>query len=255
MRIRLFLDKPLHESAAAYYEEAKEVRKKAKGVEEAIEQTKKELKEHQKKKEEQKKQIRIKAEKKWFEKFHYFMTSGNRMAIGGRNAQQNDLVFSKHMDSKDLFFHADIQGGTALIVKDGTTAMEKELKECAQFAASFSKAWDNANAMVDVYSVKKEQLSKHAHGGYIPAGAFAIIGRREWYRNTPLGLRIGMFNGQVTVVPECSEIRLNGEVLLKPSKTGEEKGKLAKTLARKFVVHADELLEILPNGKSKSRSQ
>ena len=82
--------------------------------------------------------------------------------IGGRNAQQNDIAFSRYMEDDDLFFHADIQGASAVILKNGKSASEEELQEAAQFAASFSKAWINGNAAVDVYAVEKKQLSKHA---------------------------------------------------------------------------------------------
>jgi hypothetical protein len=181
------------------------------------------------------------------------MTSGGRLAIGGRSAQQNDQVFSRHMDEADLFFHADIQGGMALILKDGIRASEQELHECAQFAASMSNAWKNANAAVDTYSVGKGQLSKHSHGGYIPAGAFAITGEKKWFRSTKLGLRVGMDaeRGLPAVVPDVSKRKLQSEKSLFPSKSGKEKGELAKTLSKAYGVHPDELLEILPSGRTK----
>jgi hypothetical protein len=39
---------------------------------------------------------------------------------------------------------------------------------------------------------------------------------------------------------------------LAPSKSGKDKGALAKSLAKRFACHPDELLELLPNGKSKT---
>jgi len=252
LRIKLFLNKSVHENAAVYYEQAKEAKKKREGLAKAIEETKKEIEKVKKKQKGEKKAVKIKREKKWFEKFHWFNSSGNRLVIGGRSAQQNDLVFAKHMDERDLFFHADIQGGSAIILKDGLDAGEAEFLECAQFAASFSNAWKNANAAVDVYCVRKEQLSKHAHGGYIPTGAFAISGEKRWFRSTRLGLRAGIEpqSKMLMIAPESSVQVLDPQVFLLPSKTGKEKGALAKSLAKIFSVHPDELLEILPNGKS-----
>jgi predicted ribosome quality control (RQC) complex YloA/Tae2 family protein len=253
MRIRLYLNKSVHDNAAAYYELAKEARKKREGLKEAIEETKQEMEKARKKGAKAKTAVKIKREKEWFEKFHWFTTSEGKLAIGGRNAQQNDLLFSKHMDDKDLFFHADIQGASALILKDGINASEQELLECAQFAACLSNAWKNANASVDVYAVRKEQLSKHSHGGFIPAGAFAIAGERRWFKSTRLGVRVGTDAGskRLVVLPELSKRKLSPESALAPSRSGKEKGALAKALAKTFNVHPDELLEILPNGKSK----
>jgi predicted ribosome quality control (RQC) complex YloA/Tae2 family protein len=255
MRIKLYLNKSVHENASACYELAKEAKKKREGLAKAIEETKKAIVEAKHKQEAPRKAVRVKRGKQWFEKFHWFVTSGGRLAIGGRNAQQNDMVFAKHMEEGDLFFHADIQGGMALILKDGERASEQEMIECAQFTASFSNAWKNANAAVDVYAVKKSQLSKHAHGGYIPVGAFAIAGERKWFRNTRLGVRVGIGtdaeSSLICVIPEVSKTRLTSEISLVPSKSGKEKGALAKDISKRLGVHPDELLETLTNGKSK----
>ena len=252
MRIRLYINKSVQENAALYYEQAKEARKKREGLVAAIEQTKKEMAAAEKKQKEDKKVVKIKREKRWFEKFHWFTTSEGKLAIGGRSAQQNDLVVSKHMEDNDLFFHADIQGGMVVVLKDGAGASEQELLETAQFAASFSNAWKNGNASVDVYAVRKDQIGKAVSGGYIPSGAFAISGERRWFRNTRLGLKAGLGeSGNSEIAPAISKKELLHQTLLAPSRTGKEKGALAKSLTKKFSVHPDELLEILPSGKTK----
>jgi len=249
MRIKIFYNRSVHDNAAYYYDQAKECKEKSAGVEKAIEETKKEIAGAQKG---GKKDVRIKKQKEWYGKFHFAFTSGGKLMVGGRSAQQNDLVFAKHMDDADLFFHADIQGGSAVILKDGADASESELLETAQFAASFSKAWINANASVDVYAVKKEQVSKHAAGGYIPTGAFAISGERKWFKGTKLALRIGMAEKGIVLVPEFAASKLQNALILVPSQRGKEKGELAKSLAKRYGVHPDELLELLPNGRSKT---
>jgi predicted ribosome quality control (RQC) complex YloA/Tae2 family protein len=249
MKVELDITKSIYENAADYYEKSKEARQKIKGLRQAISETEKEIEAAKEEKVEEK--ARIKREKKWFEKFNWFKTSGGKLAIGGRSAQQNDQVFQKHMEDNDLFFHADIQGGSAVILKEGIDARDQEMLETAQFAASFSKAWMNGNAAVDVYAVSKGQLSKHSQGGFIPAGAFEITGERQWFRNTRLAIRVGKGEEMVEAVPECSKRELDSEVHLVPSKTGKEKGKIAKELAKKFDAHPDDLLSVLPNGKSR----
>ncbi|MDO8554134.1 MAG: NFACT RNA binding domain-containing protein [Candidatus Micrarchaeota archaeon] len=255
MNIKLKIGKTVHENAARYYEQAKEARKKMDGLKQAIEETKKEMIKSEKKAKENKKLIKTKKEKKWFEKLHWFYTSKGKMAIGGRNAQQNDQVVSKYMEDRDLFFHADIQGATVVILKDGIDAEDSELLETAQFAASFSNAWKNGNASVDVYAVKKDQLAKHTSGGYIPTGAFAITGERKWFKKMKMALRLGrspmVEGGGILIVPENCTKKLENEVTLFPAAAGKDKGELTKTLAKRFAVHPDELMEVLPNGKTK----
>lgn len=249
--MRIFYNRSVHENAAYYYEEAKEARGKIAGLEKAIAETEKEIGEAKKG---EKKNVRVKRQKEWYEKFHSCFTSGGRLLIAGRNAQQNDFLFAKHMDENDLFFHADIQGASAVVLKGGAELLkdDAELLEAAQFAASFSKAWINANASVDVYAVRKEQLSKHATGGFIPSGAFAISGERKWFRGTKLALRIGLGDNGIAVVPELSGVNLKNPLIIVPSQKGKEKGELAKSLAKRYAVHPDELLERLPNGRSKT---
>ncbi|MBU0590766.1 DUF814 domain-containing protein [Candidatus Micrarchaeota archaeon] len=250
MKLKIFYNKSVHENAAYYYELAKQSREKAEGAKIAIEQTKKEMKESRTKQD--KTDIRVKRDKAWYEKFNYSFTSEGKLMIGGRSAQQNDQVFSRHMETNDLFFHADIQGGSAVILKGGTTATEQELKETAQFTASFSKAWVNANASVDVYAVKKDQVSKHAQGGFIPTGAFAISGQRTWFRATALSLRIGIDKSGIQLIPSISKSKLEKELILIPSKKGKTKSSLAKSLAKRFEAHPDDFLQLLPNGKSET---
>lgn len=248
IRIKIFYNRSVHENAARYYELAKQCREKIAGLQKAIEETKKEIREAKK----GKKEVRVKKKREWYDKFHHAFTSKGRLMVGGRSAQQNDLVVAKHMGDGDLFFHADIQGASAVILTDGVNAEEDEMLEAAQLAASFSKAWVNANAAVDVYAVRKEQLSKHAPGGYIPTGAFAIKGKRRWFRGTRLALRVGIKEKRIEIVPEVSKTALEKGLTLVPSKSGKEKGPLAKALAKRFDVHPDELLEALPNGKTKT---
>jgi len=251
MRIKLFYNKSVNDNAAYYYELAKEARAKLAGAEDAIKQTEKEM---EKASVVVKKEVRVKRQKEWFEKFH-FSYAGTHLMIGGRSSKQNDIVVSKYFEANDLFFHADIQGGAAVILKDGKDATEEELFEAAQFTASYSKAWINANAAVDVYAVSKDQVSKHATGGFIPAGAFAIKGERIWFRAANLALKIGILDDRVAILPQISKTDLKKELLLLPSKSGKTKGVLAKSLAKRYSVHPDELLEILPNGKSKTSSK
>ena len=92
MRIKLHLNKSVYDNAAAYYELAKEAKKKREGLTQAMEETKKEMEKAKKKGAEAKKVVKIKREKQWFEKFHWFRTSAGRLAVGGRSAQQNDLL-------------------------------------------------------------------------------------------------------------------------------------------------------------------
>lgn len=53
----------------------------------------------------------------WFERFHWFITSENVLVLSGRDAQQNELLFRRHLGRGDLYVHADLHGASSTIVK------------------------------------------------------------------------------------------------------------------------------------------
>lgn len=183
----------------------------------------------------------------WFERFHWFKTSGGRLCIAGRDAKQNELLFSKYMEKDDLFFHADIQGAPFTLLRDGINASPKEIAEASQFAASFSSAWKRGFGVVDVYSAGKEQLSKSSHGEYVAKGGIMVSGKREWHRNTELHLAVGYnADGLLVVVPNSLSASLKNAIELLP---GGEKQAAVKRVATKLGLDkaaADALPQLLP---------
>ena len=252
MELTLDFRKSAQENANDYYSRSKEMAAKAEGAKKAIEETKKLLADARAEKEsavarDLGKKPMMRRKKEWYEKFRWFFTSGGRLVVAGRDAKQNDLLVAKTMADEDLFFHADIQGAPATILQGGKNAGEDEKREAAQFAASHSSAWKVGAAAVDVYAVEQSQLSKHAQGGYVGAGGFAIAGEREWHRATALGLAVGGKDGAALCLPLVHPDSAKMRFLLSPG--AEEKGKAAKNFAGARKISADEVLLALPSGK------
>lgn len=257
MSIELDIRKTAQENAAAYYEKAKRLREKAEGAEKAaketvrkLEELEKEIAEEARRKGEEKARVKVRREKEWFERFRWFRTSGERLCIAGRDARQNEQVVARHFEEGDLFFHAEIHGAPATVLKDGGKAGEEEKKEVAQFAASYSSAWKLGTATVDVYAVGKSQVSKRAEAGeFAGKGAFIIRGEREWFRNTGLGLLIGVGGKGVEAAPVVrgkGEMAKAVEVKIGDLEKGEAAKRIAKMLGEKASV--DEILQALPGG-------
>ncbi len=243
MGIAIGLGKSIHENAAHYYEEAKAAREKAEGVRAAMGETRKRMAEAATRKQ---KAVKVARKREWFEEFHWGFTSAGKLILAGKTAQQNDKLAAR-MDEKDLFFHADIRGAAATVLKGGADAGEGEKREAATMAAAYSKAWGKRMAAVDVYAVRKGQLSKHATGGFVGAGGFAISGEREWFRNTRLVLAIGIEeNGRVSAGPENAGW-LKKKVLIVPGKM--EKKVAAERIGGMLGVPGSEVMHCLPSGK------
>ena len=258
MKIRLDWRKSAQENASAYFSLAKEMAKKEEGAKKAIAETEKEIEKAKIEGEVASSKAasdavpKMKRKKEWFEKYRWFFTSGGKLVVAGRDAKQNDMLVSKVMADADLFFHADIQGAPATILVGGREASDLEKKESAQFAASHSSAWKIGSAVVDVYAVEKKQLSKHAQGGFVGAGGFAISGEREWFRSTQLGLAIGVKDGVVLCLPSCHP---DATKLLATTTGAMEKGEAAKRIAKSLGASADEILLALPSGRFSIREK
>ena len=187
MEAELDYTKSAQQNAEDYFERSKEAKRKLEGAEQAVKRLEKRIAELDSEKIEGR-ELRKKEEKEWYEKFYWFFASDGRLAIGGRSAQQNEEVVAKYLERNDLFFHANVFGASVVVLKNGTEASSEVKEEAAQFAACFSKAWEQGLAAVDVFSARKDQVSKSRENRSLGTGSFLISGEREWYRNVKLEL-------------------------------------------------------------------
>ena len=127
--------------------------------------------------------------KRWYHRFRWFATSDGVLVLGGKDASQNEELVGKYLEGGDLFVHADVHGASVVIVKGATERMD----QVAQFAASYSGAWRSGHATADVYAATPQQVSKTPESGeYISRGSFVVRGEREYFRNVPLAVAIGL---------------------------------------------------------------
>lgn len=116
-----------------------------------------------------------KREPYWFEKFHFFISTENELVIGGKNADQNEIIVKKHMEATDLYFHCDIHGASSIVCKG---RKEATVAETAFMALCMSKCWDE-KVIKDVFYVEPSQVSKTAPTGeYVTKGSFIIKGKK-----------------------------------------------------------------------------
>jgi predicted ribosome quality control (RQC) complex YloA/Tae2 family protein len=203
----------IFENAAKFYERGKKAKQKAAGAVAALEESRRKLKEFEDRIEEAEAEkltkpaemmedlVKRKVEsKEWFEKFRSFVSSEDFLVVAGKDAVSNEVLVKKHAEKDEPVFHADIAGAPFVVVKSGDKVVgEQTLREAGEFAAAFSRAWREGMGAVDVYWVTPDQLSKTGPSGeYVPHGAFAVIGKRNWMRSVPLKVAVGVIdeNGQ-----------------------------------------------------------
>ncbi len=257
----------IHELAERYYEKAKKAKEKLEGLLIAIKKTEEEI-ERVKKKEELKysSPIRIVRKREWFERFRWFLTSDNMLAIGGRNARMNEEIVSKYLEVKDLFFHTQAPGAPVVVLKRGQEAPKSSIMETAQFSAIYSSLWKRGIHSGEVYYVTPDQVKRSAKAGeYLPKGSFYIVGRRN-YVTVELKCAIGVdlsnlrvMGGPISAISkhcdyyvtlEIGDMDVN-ELSVKIAKVLVDKAKMDDRLVVKALATPDEIAKFLPPGRSR----
>ncbi|MEM3841489.1 MAG: NFACT RNA binding domain-containing protein [Candidatus Micrarchaeaceae archaeon] len=248
MELELDYNMSAQDNANAYYTKAKRLMQKKDGAQKAVEELKRRLAQESEGAA-PKKNIVIKRRLEWYEKFNWFFTSGGKLVIGGRDAQQNEIINSRHFGNEDLFFHADIHGASVTVMKEGVSSEARDREEAAQFAASFSRGWQEGLNSVDVYCMRREQVSKSTGKGSLGTGSFLLSGEREWYRNVPLLLACGVKGSVFHVVPEIASATLAPGKILHISQGRKKKSDAAKLIATLLNYDdVDYIMQHMPNG-------
>ncbi len=256
--IDLDLSKTISQNAEAYYGKAKTSKAKIEGAEKIVVQTERDIKNLMSKREEVEEEIEKSVpkaveivKKDWFEKFHWFRTSSGLLAIGGRDATQNDILIKKHMEISDQVFHTEDPGSPFFILKEGRDKGEgKDREEVAIATASFSKAWSAGRTSTDVYWVKPEQVTKEAKSGeYLTKGAFMIRGKRNWLRNTALQISIGVDKENHIFAGPRSAVSKHAVKYISVRHGSEKKSDVAKKVVKNLeTTKLDDVMQALPAG-------
>lgn len=194
---KINLKQSVQQNASECYERAKKAERKLDGLEKAIRQTRRRIEELKTRLIEESKKTAVsptlRPRKEWYEKFRWFHSSDSFLVIGGKDASTNESLIRKYMKPDDIVFHADSPGAPFVLIKtDGKPPSAQTVKEAAQLAASYSRAWKEMLASTDVYWVSSQQVSERPPSGeYLPRGSFMIYGKRNYLRNVPLLIAIG----------------------------------------------------------------
>ena len=251
---QLSIDQKFDEAGKAYTK-AKKLRKKIPGLRDAIETTKSKIEKAKALAPEEKlPEKKVKRKKAWYESFRWFRSSDNVLVIGGKDATTNEIIIKKHTEPKDIVFHADIQGAPFCVIKtEGKKVKGSTLQEAAEFAASYSKAWQRGFGTVDVYSIAPDQVKKELG---LPKGSFMIHGKRRYFRGTGLKLAIGSDENEIISGPENAVKSQTGNYsLITPG--SEKSAELAKKIKAKLNTEAnlDEIQRVIPAGKGRLVSE
>jgi len=269
LKLQLDLTRSIQANASKFYDGAKKARRKLEGAKKALEETQTKILQLKQKKQQLTKETKPPPrlrEKAWYEKFRWFHSSDGLLVIGGKDATTNEILIKKHMEPKDIVFHADIVGAPFVLLRtEGKTPSAQSLKEAARFAASYSRAWKEGFAAVDVYWVRPEQVSKSPPPGqHLRKGSFMIRGAKNYLRNVRLTVAIGVqTNDYVRIIggpPEAisRHAKVYVEIVPGETKSSQLAKKIRKLLAEKapknwqkriLETSLEEIQAFIPSGK------
>ncbi|MBN1785088.1 MAG: NFACT family protein [Candidatus Bathyarchaeota archaeon] len=270
----LNLRQSLQDNADNYYSRSKKAEKKLRGAENQLQETRTKI-------EKAKKMVTVakatqqplakRRKKEWFEKFRWFYSSDGFLVIGGRDATTNEIIIKKHMEPHDIVFHAEIVGAPFVLIKtEGKTAPEQTINEAAQIAASYSKAWREMLSAVNVYWINPSQVSKTPPSGqFLQKGSFMIRGTKNFIRNVPLRIAIGIkiSENEIMVVGGPVDAIAHQTKLFMEIVPGEQKSsqlakklrhslskKVSEDLARNVTkIPLEEFQRVIPLGRGKMK--
>ncbi|KAF6228332.1 hypothetical protein HO133_008062 [Letharia lupina] len=189
-------------NARQYYEQKRSAavkeQKTLQSSEKALKSTEKKISADLKKGLKQEKEV-MRPQRKaiWFEKFVYFISSEGYLVLGGKDAQQNEILYKRYLKKGDVYIHADLHGAASVIVKNKLGMSESPvppstLSQAGTLAVATSSAWDS-KAVMSAWWVDANQVSKTAPTGeFLPTGSFVIRGHKNFLPPAQLLLGFGI---------------------------------------------------------------
>lgn len=90
-------------------------------------------------------------------KFRCFYTSSGKLVLGGKDAEQNELIV-KQAGKNEIVLHTKAAGSPFVNIKG--KANKKDIKEAAIFCARFSRDWKKNKNDVEVHYFKGGDIYK-----------------------------------------------------------------------------------------------
>ena len=189
-------------NARQYYDEKKlavvKEQKTLQSSEKALKSTEKKINADLRKGLKQEKEImRPQRKALWFEKFVYFISSEGYLVLGGKDGQQNEILYKRYLKRGDVYIHADLIGAASVIVKNKPSMWNNPippstLSQAGTLAVATSSAWDS-KAVMSAWWVNADQVSKMAHSGeYLNVGDFTVRGQKNFLPPAQLLLGFGI---------------------------------------------------------------
>ena len=264
-KIKINPEAPLQSIASVLFNEAKRQSGAIESIDQIKNKTKKKLEKLKNRTEASTQEIIVSEvrKKNWYERYRWFFTSDDMLAIGGRDAPSNSAVVRKHLGKNDKIFHGDIFGSPFFILKDAENPPTNSMNEVAHATVCFSRAWREGMHGTNAFWINPEQVKKSAPSGqFLPKGSFTIEGKRNFVNIPSLKLAVGIIPQDdhyllTSGPPETIKKNSLCYAIIEPH--GLEMVEVAKKIKLEFSkleeeitkqINLDDFVRALPSGQS-----
>ena len=118
---------------------------------------------------------------KWYHQYYWWYTKNGFLVVGGKNANDNEILVKNYLREKDYYFHSDEPGsGSFILFVEEKLPEVIDLHETSEGVFSLSKYWNIANSG-KIFHVHGNQVSKTPPTGLsLSKGSFMIYGKKEY---------------------------------------------------------------------------
>ena len=266
-KIQIDPDSSLPTIASKLFDESKKQKGAVKSIEKLMKKTESKLEKTIEKGEIAKGAVGFKEvrKKSWFERYRWFYTSDEVLAVGGRDSSSNSAIIRKYLEKNDKVFHAEVHGSPFFLLKgEDEELLPLSLEEVAHATVCFSRAWQISAYGMSSFWVNPDQVKKGAPTGQSMAkGAFMINGTRNFIKVSSLKLAVGIFKQDedyllVCGPPEPIKKKCLRYTVIEPR--GSTMSDVAKKIRAEFdkvndnfkkIFLIDDYVRALPTGSSK----
>ena len=266
-KIQIDPDSSLPTIASKLFDESKKQKGAVKSIEKLMKKTESKLEKTIEKGEIAKGAVGFKEvrKKSWFERYRWFYTSDEVLAVGGRDSSSNSAIIRKYLEKNDKVFHAEVHGSPFFLLKgEDEELLPLSLEEVAHATVCFSRAWQISAYGMSSFWVNPDQVKKGAPTGQSMAkGAFIINGTRNFIKVSSLKLAVGIFKQDedyllVCGPPEPIKKKCLCYAVIEPG--GSTMSDVAKKIRAEFdkvndnfkkIFLIDDYVRALPTGSSK----
>ncbi len=185
---------------------------------------------------------------KQYRSYRWFFTSTDKLVIGGKSSNQNDLLLSKIIKlPQDLtVMHTALPGSPFSIILSDKSPTKNDLEQTAIFTASFSQTWKQKTKKAEIHVFNSKDLQKDKN---MKTGTWRV-NKIKQKMNVPLELYLTQQEGILRAVPEKA-IKLKSERILRVFPGNISKEDILPKLQidfPDFEFNKEELLQALPAG-------